>query len=44
MTRTGRLPLAVLPLALTYLAVALNMTIASVALLAATKARARVVS
>ena len=32
MTRTGRLPLAVLPLALTYLAVALNMTIASVAL------------
>ena len=30
--RTGRLPLPVLPLALTYLAVALNMTIASVAL------------
>lgn len=28
----GRLPLPVLPLSLTYLAVALNMTIASVAL------------
>lgn len=31
-TRSARLPLPVLPLALTYLAVALNMTIASVAL------------